>query len=188
MQNFAPERAISAHRPPSVCEMVRPSDLFRTDVRPEAERGDIRQAEPVTSLASSPCRQICVWRPTEEHIGAMALFRCDGCGSEWTRDQPWRPADSDGQRARQRAQRAQPSRRTTMTVVTCALGIPIDSVGTYRQPAESVWHRTDARSVAVCGHGRSPGDTRPRRPGADVGRFHSRPGVGAGRAGRVWLR
>ena len=51
----------------------------------------------MTALAAFPCRQLCEWRPTTESRGSMRVFTCLGCGSEWTRDQAWRPADQAGQ-------------------------------------------------------------------------------------------
>lgn len=54
-------------------------------------------------LAVHPCRGLCAWRPARhaqscEVRGAMPLFRCRGCGSEWVRSEPWAPVDANGAR------------------------------------------------------------------------------------------
>jgi hypothetical protein len=47
-------------------------------------------------LAMAPCRTLCSWGPTGRLRGGLPLFACSGCGSEWVRSEPWKPADADG--------------------------------------------------------------------------------------------
>lgn len=52
-------------------------------------------------LAAEPCQSLCRWLPTDAGAGDAAtgsdrVFACIGCGSEWTRTEPWTPADADG--------------------------------------------------------------------------------------------
>ena len=58
----------------------------------------MRQAGEV--LRVSPCRQLCDWGPTkapdDQLPGALPLFACSGCGSQWVRTQPWAPRQADG--------------------------------------------------------------------------------------------
>jgi hypothetical protein len=58
-----------------------------------------RPARPVEAW---PCQSICLWDPTGEvwldaTCGALRVFRCAGCGSEWVRTEPWTPVDAAGQ-------------------------------------------------------------------------------------------
>ncbi|WP_156860208.1 hypothetical protein [Propionibacterium sp. oral taxon 192] len=48
-------------------------------------------------LVRNPCQGKCDWRATEQWRDQNRLFRCEGCGSEWLRTQPWTPANADGQ-------------------------------------------------------------------------------------------
>lgn len=59
-------------------------------------------------LAANPCQAECDWGTTAR----PALLRCAGCGSEWTRDELWTPAQADG---------------TVPTAVTAALAEEITS-------------------------------------------------------------
>ena len=46
-------------------------------------------------LAAHPCQAECDWGAAGP-AGDRALFRCAGCGSEWTAAEPWTPAQADG--------------------------------------------------------------------------------------------
>ncbi|MFZ5848715.1 hypothetical protein [Nocardioides pakistanensis] len=48
-------------------------------------------------LRIAACRRLCSWRAAGEELGGEALFRCDGCGSEWVASQPWTPIDHTGE-------------------------------------------------------------------------------------------
>jgi len=57
-----------------------------------------RSSRPVEAW---PCQSICVWNPTAEvwldpASGALRVFRCAGCGSEWVRTEAWTPVDAGG--------------------------------------------------------------------------------------------
>jgi hypothetical protein len=47
-------------------------------------------------LAAHPCQAACDWARTGRVDGGRRLFRCAGCGSEWTAAEPWTPAQADG--------------------------------------------------------------------------------------------
>lgn len=47
-------------------------------------------------LATNPCQDKCDWRPGAEVYQDMRVFECQGCGSEWMRDQRWTPRNADG--------------------------------------------------------------------------------------------
>ena len=51
-------------------------------------------------LRVSPCQRLCRWQrsvsPDEPWETPTDLFACLSCGSEWTPDQAWTPADADG--------------------------------------------------------------------------------------------
>ena len=47
-------------------------------------------------LAAHPCQAECDWSATGRTDAGGRLFRCAGCGSEWTAAQPWTPAQADG--------------------------------------------------------------------------------------------
>ncbi len=47
-------------------------------------------------LEIQPCRSVCTWAPAGDTLGALPLFRCGGCGSEWVRSQAWTPIGADG--------------------------------------------------------------------------------------------
>lgn len=48
------------------------------------------------SLQQNPCQAKCDWCPTGEVIGEDLIFACTGCGSEWTRQEAWKPRNLDG--------------------------------------------------------------------------------------------
>ena len=55
--------------------------------------------KPGIPLASRPCLQLCRWLLVRGQARAgLPLFRCQGCGSEWVRTEPWTPVDVDGGR------------------------------------------------------------------------------------------
>ena len=47
-------------------------------------------------LAVHPCQAECDWARTGRVDGGRRLFRCAGCGSEWTAAELWTPAQADG--------------------------------------------------------------------------------------------
>jgi hypothetical protein len=47
-------------------------------------------------LAAHPCQAKCDWTQTGRAAGGRRLFRCAGCGSEWTAAELWTPAQADG--------------------------------------------------------------------------------------------
>lgn len=57
-----------------------------------------QQPRPVEAY---PCQSVCVWRATgdvwlDARSGALRVFRCAGCGSEWVRTEAWTPVDAAG--------------------------------------------------------------------------------------------
>ncbi len=50
----------------------------------------------MSALAQEPCRQLCAWSRTERTNGALPVFACAGCGSEWVRSEAWTPRQHDG--------------------------------------------------------------------------------------------
>jgi hypothetical protein len=65
------------------------------DQSPVGARAD--PADPdLPPLAMAPCRTLCSWGPTGRRRAGLPLFACSGCGSEWVRSEPWKPADADG--------------------------------------------------------------------------------------------
>ncbi len=54
------------------------------------------------ALQTWPCQSVCGWRSTGEVWAAppqeaeLAVFKCQGCGSEWVRTEPWTPIDATG--------------------------------------------------------------------------------------------
>jgi hypothetical protein len=58
-------------------------------------------SRPTRPLEVWPCQSICVWSPSDEvwldpAAGALRVFRCSGCGSEWVRTEAWTPVDAVG--------------------------------------------------------------------------------------------
>lgn len=47
------------------------------------------------ALAAHPCQAECDWAAAGR-AGDRPLFRCAGCGSEWTAAELWTPAQADG--------------------------------------------------------------------------------------------
>ena len=49
-------------------------------------------------LIQRPCRSRCAWArdPRRRTKGALPVFTCDGCGSQWVSSESWTPADLDG--------------------------------------------------------------------------------------------
>ena len=48
------------------------------------------------TLVVHPCRSLCSWAATGTTHDGDDLFACAGCGSEWTRSEPWAPRQLDG--------------------------------------------------------------------------------------------
>ena len=47
-------------------------------------------------LVARPCRSLCDWSPTPTRVDGLPVLACRGCGSQWTRAEPWTPAQADG--------------------------------------------------------------------------------------------
>jgi hypothetical protein len=47
-------------------------------------------------LAAHPCQAECDWAQAGWAAAGRRLFRCAGCGSEWTAAELWTPAQADG--------------------------------------------------------------------------------------------
>ena len=48
------------------------------------------------SLQQNPCQTKCDWYPTGEVVAEDLVFACTSCGSEWTRQEGWKPRNLDG--------------------------------------------------------------------------------------------
>ena len=66
-------------------------------VRPPAGGAGRRPQPPAQrpALAAHPCQAKCDWAAAGR-AGGRPLFRCAGCGSEWTAAELWTPAQADG--------------------------------------------------------------------------------------------
>lgn len=47
-------------------------------------------------LIARECQGRCAWEATDEEVYERGLFRCTGCGSEWTSAKAWTPRNWDG--------------------------------------------------------------------------------------------